>query len=570
MPRVALAAYTCLGGGDHGGADWAPAADCAGGAVAGTHTGVGAMTVASGQTAVVQAHDGASFGSVVIHAASIDIAGTLSADGRGYAAGGGGAFGAGGPSGGSGGGSCGLLQSGTAGTVGTTAQVGASGGGSFGGSGGGAGSGGSGGGLGGLFGVCLVTGGFAGGGGGAGSSGGAGGAGGYAAAASNGDVTTDESLRMGSGGGGGGGGGGGRGGGGGGGSNSAGGSGGAGGNGATGAGGGAGGGSISLHSTGLLRVTGTVRADGATGSATSSGVAGSAGTASGGTGTGGGAGTGGPAGTSGNNGTNGGCQTLGACRGGGGAGGGGGGASGTGGSGAGGGILLKSTQSGGVTVSGSVLSRGGGSATSNGGSCKIFYRGAAPSTAGVNCGRTFTSSLNAFGISFVDAAGDVLASPSLAFTPLTTSFSSQASSATLGTASQKIRIGSAAQSSWTVSVAPEDGAFALWNGGLLLAYDVNDPNGASDGLDLDLVGGRMSVDPSAATVQGVFGCATSGITLGSAASFQQGTVDSITLVSASGAATACSWDVTGIQLQQLVPAGQPAGSYSVTLSVTIA
>lgn len=68
--------YTCLGGGDHGGLDWDPATDCPGG-VAGSHTNIGTLTVATGETATVQAYNGTSYGSFQVSATNVDIEGTL-------------------------------------------------------------------------------------------------------------------------------------------------------------------------------------------------------------------------------------------------------------------------------------------------------------------------------------------------------------------------------------------------------------------------------------------------------------------------------------------------------------
>ncbi|HVU59447.1 MAG TPA: hypothetical protein VHC98_01260 [Candidatus Saccharimonadales bacterium] len=81
--RRAGASYTCLNGGDHGGASWDPATDCPGG-IAGVHTNVGTLTIGTGETATVQAYNGSSYGSVEIDATSISIVGTLTADAKGY------------------------------------------------------------------------------------------------------------------------------------------------------------------------------------------------------------------------------------------------------------------------------------------------------------------------------------------------------------------------------------------------------------------------------------------------------------------------------------------------------
>jgi len=62
-----------------------------------------------------------------------------------------------------------------------------------------------------------------------------------------------------------------------------------------------------------------------------------------------------------------------------------GGTGGAGGVGAGGGVLIKAPS---ITLSGSINARGG-SSTANGGTVKIFYKGTAPSTSGITAGRTY-------------------------------------------------------------------------------------------------------------------------------------------------------------------------------------
>ena len=80
--------YTCLGGGDHAGADWDPATDCASGLFAGNHTGIGILHVDSAQAATVQAFDQVSnYGIATMSASTATIAGTMTATGKGWAGG---------------------------------------------------------------------------------------------------------------------------------------------------------------------------------------------------------------------------------------------------------------------------------------------------------------------------------------------------------------------------------------------------------------------------------------------------------------------------------------------------
>ena len=146
--------YTCLGGGDHAGADWDPATDCPSG-FAGNHTNIGTMSVGAGETATVQAFDGVSnYGIATISATTVTVAatGTITVAGKGWAGGaahtaGSGPGGGGANSGGGGyGGTGGIYGSGTSGikygSLTTPLDLGSGGGGencsNTGGSGGGA------------------------------------------------------------------------------------------------------------------------------------------------------------------------------------------------------------------------------------------------------------------------------------------------------------------------------------------------------------------------------------------------------------------------------------------------
>lgn len=565
-PLAAIATYTCTGGGDHENASWSPALDCGGSEIAGIHTNVSAFLISSGDTVYIKAFDGSSYGMLDVFANIISVSGTLTGTGRGFQ---GGANGTGGSNaaGGTGGTPACISVAGSTGSANAAGITGSSGSGTYGGS---AGSGGSGsllGGLGGLTGICAVSGGFGGAGGVSGSSGTSGGNGGYLTSGGNGDSSTDESAVKGSGGAGGGGGAGGAGGGGGGPSNSVGAAGGAGGSGGTGGGGGNGGAVIRLFATSTLSVSGTISSDGMLGTSGTSGAAGTSGGSSSGTGTGGGGGTGGDAGADGSSGANGGCTSL-QCRGGGGGGGGGGGTGGAGGMGAGGGIVLKSPRLNGVAVTGSIYSRGGGSSTTNGGSCKILYRGSPPSTSGLVCGRTLNQSLNSLSVGFIDGDENIYSSASVSLSPIVSSFSSQTATGTIGTVSRKIHVTNASQASWSLTLGPASGATSLWvSGGN--SFDFNDGSGATDGADTDTKGGQLSVNPISLSVSSSAGCSAAGLVAGGETSFVEGSVNTITLINTSGASMNCEWQIMDILLQQVIPSAQPAGSYSQNFTITI-
>lgn len=181
-------------------------------------------------------------------------------------------------------------------------------------------------------------------------------------------------------------------------------------------------------------------------------------------------------------------------------------------------------------------------------------------------------------VDIVDASGNAVASPSVAFNALTFSFSAQTATGTLGASAQRIRTyNPSGTATWTVSIAATSGATAVWTTGSV-TYDFNDSDATgADDADADTKGGKLTVDPSVGTVAGVptdVACSPStGITKGSSAAFREiaVAVSSITLLSGGATATTyCRWDFTGIGLSQTVPASQGTGSYSLGFTITIA
>ncbi len=180
-------------------------------------------------------------------------------------------------------------------------------------------------------------------------------------------------------------------------------------------------------------------------------------------------------------------------------------------------------------------------------------------------------------VDFVDADGVSVGSPSFSFSGLTFSSTYQTGTGTMGTSSQKIRVSNpTSDATWTVSIAATNGPTALWTTGSV-TYDFNDSGATgADDADTDTKGGRLTIDPSGATVAGIpndTDCSPStGITKGSSAAFQEvvTAVSSISLLTGGGSATPyCAWDMTGISLSQVVPARQPSGTYSLGFTVSI-
>jgi hypothetical protein len=172
-------------------------------------------------------------------------------------------------------------------------------------------------------------------------------------------------------------------------------------------------------------------------------------------------------------------------------------------------------------------------------------------------------------IAIVDANGDTVSSPSVSFSGATVAFTPATTTATLGAASEKLRVSNpTGTATWSLAMAATSGATASWSDGSD-TMDFNDPAFAEDGADTDSLGGRLAVDPSGGTIAGVSGCSTSNVSLGSSSAFDEGVTDSITLFSASASAsTYCRWDLTGVSMTQSIPSSQAGGTYTLDMTLT--
>jgi hypothetical protein len=174
-------------------------------------------------------------------------------------------------------------------------------------------------------------------------------------------------------------------------------------------------------------------------------------------------------------------------------------------------------------------------------------------------------------VNIVNESDESVVSPSMEMSLADYSDLYQTSSGNLGTSTQKIRISNTtAGPAWSVAIAASDGPTAVWDSGAN-SYDYNDPTaGANDGADADSVGGQMTIDPSTGTITPQSGCSTTGVSFAGEASFSEGAQDSITLVNASGSAeTNCYWDITGISIEQVIPAEQASGIYELPMTITV-
>ncbi len=174
----------------------------------------------------------------------------------------------------------------------------------------------------------------------------------------------------------------------------------------------------------------------------------------------------------------------------------------------------------------------------------------------------------------VDSSGDDVSSPNLGLSSVGFLYGCGSSSGVIGESSQRIRVSNTTSSpGWSLSIAASGSQSALWaNGGNTIQYDYNDPtsSGCGDGADSDSKAGMMSINADIGTLSPQSGCSSANITKGSLSSFSEGSVDAITLLNASPSAnTSCYWDLTGVGLEQIIPAEQASETYNINLTITI-
>lgn len=180
-------------------------------------------------------------------------------------------------------------------------------------------------------------------------------------------------------------------------------------------------------------------------------------------------------------------------------------------------------------------------------------------------------------VDIVDASYSSIASPSVTFEAHTFSFSCGTSTATFGSSTERIYVQNpdAADDGWVVSLAAA-ATTSTWDSASSSAeFDFNDTSGGgcTDGADPDSIAGKMIVDPSGGTVAtgSCSSCSTTGVSVGSSATFDQGSTDSITIFSGNSTSTDIGdWYVTGVSISQTIPGEQAAHSdYSISLTLSI-
>lgn len=192
----------------------------------------------------------------------------------------------------------------------------------------------------------------------------------------------------------------------------------------------------------------------------------------------------------------------------------------------------------------------------------------------------FTQTINAgvLATDILDASRVSVGSPSVALGAKTFSFDCYsgggASTGLLGTNTQRVYVMNpdAADNGWTLTIAATGGITSVWDAGAATDYDFNDPGGSgcTDGGDADSFGGQMTIDANAGTLTAdCLSCVTTNVTKGSSTAYNQGTTDSVTLLSAAaGSDDIWRGYLTDATVSQTIPAEQIPGSYSLGMTLT--
>lgn len=163
-----------------------------------------------------------------------------------------------------------------------------------------------------------------------------------------------------------------------------------------------------------------------------------------------------------------------------------------------------------------------------------------------------------------DTSGAEVTSPSVPFAARTVSNGLQTSTGTLGTNTERIYVDNpgavTGSNGWTVTFAATGGPTAAWtSGGNTYPF-----NGAA------AANGQLTVNPSTGTITAEVG-GTTGITLGSSATFSGGSNTPVTLLNAASSADDINKVyLIGVSLSQTIPASTPAGTYSLDFTQTLA
>ncbi len=193
---------------------------------------------------------------------------------------------------------------------------------------------------------------------------------------------------------------------------------------------------------------------------------------------------------------------------------------------------------------------------------------------------TFNQTINpgTLAVDIVNASYVAVGSPTITMDPVTFSFSCQTATGVFGTATEQIYVTNpdAADGGWSVSLAASSTTDVWDSAGT--DYDFNDPGTSGcvdDGAttDADDLGGELTVNASGGTldVGGCASCVVTNITKGSSNAYEEGTTDSITILTGSSESDDIGdWTLENVSISQKIPAEQPVASdYNINMVLSI-
>ncbi len=176
-------------------------------------------------------------------------------------------------------------------------------------------------------------------------------------------------------------------------------------------------------------------------------------------------------------------------------------------------------------------------------------------------------------VGIVNGSYESVGSPTMAMDVTAFSWACQTITGSFGTTTPSveqiyINNNNGANNGWTLTIAAESNTDVWDSAGT--PYDFNDPSGSPAGC----ANGQMTVDPSVAilAVGQCSGCSVTNITKGDPYAFNQGTLDTILLLTATAASDDVGdWTLQGVSISQKIPAEQPAAiDYNINMVLTVA
>lgn len=198
-------------------------------------------------------------------------------------------------------------------------------------------------------------------------------------------------------------------------------------------------------------------------------------------------------------------------------------------------------------------------------------------------GSTFQQTINAgtLAVDIVDGAYASVASPAVTFGATTFSFACNTSTGTFGTTSTEalyIQNPDAADGGWNVTLAANSTTDSWGSAGTDMDFNEAGAGGCVDDgatTDADSLSGKLTIDPATSgyvKAGACSGCSASNVSVQSAAAFEEGTTNNVTIVQgADGSDDIGDWLLTGVIATQTIPPEQPANNdYAIDMVLTIA